>query len=386
MSECRGDGALPSGLDVERRQREPLSLLSERARSRRQAFAFGERALQRLQPLAREARLLAERSRARPERARRARAVDGQAPARSRSRAVPPRSRAAARAVRVHCEGGRASPSLPRAGRRRLRAPPPRGAAPRAASRAARPRACARAAAAVRLLSPSSSRSRRASRSSSATRARNEAMLAAQLLGALGRGRLQRERAETLLHLRLDVACALDLDRDARELQLGAMLAPLEPPEPRRLLEQLAPFLRLRAEDLLDTALADDRVHPAAEAEVGEQLDEVDAADSRAVEQVLALAAAVQPARDRQLRVGQRPFAVRVVEQQLDLAEVLGASGRRHPRTRRRPASRPAAPTGPASRPPRRSRRRRSTCRSRSARRPRRRPARAAPRPGPGTT
>ena len=75
-------------------------------------------------------------------------------------------------------------------------------------------------------------------------------------------------------------------------------------------------------------------MHPAAETEVGEQLDEVDAADGGAVDEVLALAAAVEPARDRELRVRQRPVAVLVVEQELDLAEVLGraaaAAGEEH--------------------------------------------------------
>ena len=70
--------------------------------------------------------------------------------------------------------------------------------------------------------------------------------LPAQLLGALGRGRLERERPQPLLHLGFDVTRALDLDRDARELQLGAMLAALEASEPGRLLEQRAPLLRLR--------------------------------------------------------------------------------------------------------------------------------------------
>jgi len=102
------------------------------------------------------------------------------------------------------------------------------------------------------------------------------------------------------------------------------MLAALEASEPCGFLEQLAPFLRLGAEDLLHPALADDRVHPAAEPEVGEQLDEIDAAHCRAVQQVLALAPAVEPAGNRKLGVRQRPFAVGIVEEQLDLAEVLG--------------------------------------------------------------
>ena len=70
--------------------------------------------------------------------------------------------------------------------------------------------------------------------------------LPAQLLGTLGGGRLQRERPQPLLHLGFDVTRALDLDPDARELELGAMLAALEASEPCRFLEQRAPFLRLR--------------------------------------------------------------------------------------------------------------------------------------------
>ena len=66
-------------------------------------------------------------------------------------------------------------------------------------------------------------------------------------------------------------------------------------------------------------------MHPLAEAEIGEDLDEVEAADGRAVQQVLPLPAPVQPARDRELAVVDRASAVRVVEQELDLAELGGA-------------------------------------------------------------
>src|SRR5438045_973035 len=100
------------------------------------------------------------------------------------------------------------------------------------------------------------------------------------------------------------------------------MAATLELAESGRFLDEGAPVLRLRAEDLLHLALADDRVHTAAEAEIREQLDEVDAAHRRAVDEVLALAAAVQAAHDRELRVVDRPVAGGVVEEQLDLAEI----------------------------------------------------------------
>src|SRR5262249_52957964 len=98
--------------------------------------------------------------------------------------------------------------------------------------------------------------------------------LAAQLLGALGRRRLERERSQTLLHLASACAGALALVRAARELELGAVLPTLEAPRAARLFEQLSPPPGLRAEDLPPPALADDRVHPPAEPEVGEQLDE----------------------------------------------------------------------------------------------------------------
>ena len=153
--------------------------------------------------------------------------------------------------------------------------------------------------------------------------------LAAQLLGALGGGRLQRERPQPLAHLVLEIARALDLRRDARELQLGAVAPRLEAAEAGRLLDQRAPLLGLRREDRLDLALPDDRVHALAEAEVGEQLDEVEAPHGGLVDEVLALAAAMQPPRDRELGVLDRPRAVVVVEQELDLAEVGGAAVRR---------------------------------------------------------
>jgi hypothetical protein len=149
-----------------------------------------------------------------------------------------------------------------------------------------------------------------------------------QLLRPLGRRRLERERPQALSHLGLDVARALDLDRDAVQLQLGAVAPPLELPEARGLLDQLPPLLRLRREDGLDLPLADDRVHGAAEADVGEQLDEIGPPHLRLVDEVLALAAAVKAARDRDLgEVELTEAAAVVVEDELDLARV----GRRPP-------------------------------------------------------
>jgi len=146
--------------------------------------------------------------------------------------------------------------------------------------------------------------------------------LAAELLRALGGRRLQRERPQPLLDLRFQVARTLDLHGDAGELQLGAMSPRLEAAETGGLLDQRAPLLRTRREDGLDLALADDRVHPLAEPEICEQLDEVEAAHRGLVQEVLPLAAAVQAARDGDLGEVDRQRVVGVVEEELDLAEV----------------------------------------------------------------
>ena len=149
--------------------------------------------------------------------------------------------------------------------------------------------------------------------------------LPAQLLGPLRSRRLERERPQPLLDLGLEVARPLDVDRDPRELQLRPVTPPLEASQPGRLLDELPPLLGLRAEDLLDAPLADDRAHRAAEPDVREQLDEVRAPHRRAVDEVLPLAAAVQPPHERDLRERQlRERAVLVVEEQLDLAVVGG--------------------------------------------------------------
>ena len=147
-----------------------------------------------------------------------------------------------------------------------------------------------------------------------------------ELLRPLGRGRLQRERPEALANLRLDIACTLDLDRDASKLELGPVPTRLEATEACGFLDQHAPFGRPRREDRLDLPLADDRVHALAQPEVGEQLHEVEAAHGGPVDEVPPLAAAVQPARDRELRVVDGQRAVGVVEEKLDLAEVGSAT------------------------------------------------------------
>ncbi len=173
-----------------------------------------------------------------------------------------------------------------------------------------------------------------------------------ELLGALGSGRLERKWAKALAHLLLDITSALDLERDPSELELRAMPASLELPQPCGLLDERSPVLGLRGEHLLDLALADDRVHRRAEPDVGEQLDEIGAPHGRAIHEVLPLGPTHEPAGYGDLaEVEIRPRVVLVVEDELDLAVLsrlsiaaageenvvglLGAKLRRGQRTRR---------------------------------------------------
>ena len=154
--------------------------------------------------------------------------------------------------------------------------------------------------------------------------------LPAELLGAFRRRRLQRERTKALARLGLDVARTLDLAGDARQLQLGPVAPPLEAAEPGCFLHERAALGGAAGQDRLDLALPDDRVHARSQPDVRQELDQVGAANRRAVDQVLALATAVQPPEDRDLgevEVGQP--AVRVVEQELDLAPVRSRAARR---------------------------------------------------------
>ena len=154
-----------------------------------------------------------------------------------------------------------------------------------------------------------------------------------QLLRALGSGRLERQRPEPLAHLLLDVPRPLGLSGDPGELELRPVTTALELSEAGRLLDEGTAVGRPRREHGVDLSLADDRVHRAAEPDVGEQLDEVGAAHGGAVDEVLPFAAAHEPSRDRDLaEVELVPeAAVLVVEHELDLAVVGGLAGRGAP-------------------------------------------------------
>ena len=95
------------------------------------------------------------------------------------------------------------------------------------------------------------------------------------------------------------------------------------------LLDEAATLLGGGAQHGVELALADDDVHLAAEAGVGEQLLDVEQAAGRAVDGVLGAAAAEHRPRDRDLGVVDRQRAVGVVDGQGDLgpAERRAAGG-----------------------------------------------------------
>ncbi len=105
------------------------------------------------------------------------------------------------------------------------------------------------------------------------------------------------ERPQPAASLALDVEGAIEVVLGALELELGAAAALAMLAETGRLLDQQAPVARGRGDDLLDAALADHRVHLAAEVGVGEDVDHVGEPGAGAVEPVAALTAALEATR-----------------------------------------------------------------------------------------
>ena len=237
MSQRGGDRSLVSRLDVEQGQCEPLSLFRKRTRRGRQSFAFGERALECLQPFACEAALVprsASRSaRTRASSTRRGRASSAREPFDQCFRAFLPQLQPFARAAQAIQSRGRLLPAAGGVGELLFCAAALLEQGVQLLVGVLAREDCRRAPA-LSVFEPLA-KAGEIELGHAGTERRD---LSAELLCALGCGGLQRERPEPLLHLGLDVAGALDLDRDARELELGAVLAALEASEPGGLLEQ----------------------------------------------------------------------------------------------------------------------------------------------------
>ena len=228
-------------------------------------------------------------------------------------------ARGAARCARRPSAPRRRGARTPRAARCEPRAPRrPAGGAPR--PRRAAASACSRAARAAAAAASASTRSARRARATSRTSSQRASVgLALEALVQLGGLGLALERAQARARLALDVERAVEVVLRALELELRAAAALAVLAEPGGLLDQQPPLARLGRDDRLDAALRDDGVHLLAEAGVAEDLEHVDEPAARAVEAVLALARAVEPAQDRDLAQRHVDRAVGVVDDDLDL-------------------------------------------------------------------
>ncbi len=124
--------------------------------------------------------------------------------------------------------------------------------------------------------------------------------------------RLRFQRPDAAFQLCGDIGQAHEIVLCLRELALRLLLAVAEFGDTCRLLENIAALIRFCTDDLRDSALSDDCIAVSAEAGVHEQLVDILQADIPAVDEILAVAAAVEPPRDRDLRLrfGQRMVTV----------------------------------------------------------------------------
>ena len=144
--------------------------------------------------------------------------------------------------------------------------------------------------------------------------------------------RLALERLELAVDLCSDVVHTRELDIHVLELATSALFALLVLEDARSLLDKDAAVLGAGLEQGLQGALRDDGMRVAAQAGVVEDIKDVHKAAGAAVDEVLAVTAAVHAARDDDLREVERERAIGVVEHEVDLREAhclaRGAAGK----------------------------------------------------------
>ena len=133
-------------------------------------------------------------------------------------------------------------------------------------------------------------------------------------LGATGHLGLAAQRLELSAQLGRQVGQPGEVRRHRVELADRLLLALAVLEDACGLLDERAPVLRPRLEDLVELALTDDDVHLATDARVGEQLLHIHQTATGAVDFVLAAAVAEHPAGDRHLGVLDRQRVVGVVD------------------------------------------------------------------------
>ncbi len=162
--------------------------------------------------------------------------------------------------------------------------------------------------------------------------------LVAQPLVAAGLAGLALERAALLLDFEDDVVEARQVLLCRVELEFGGAAAGLVLGDAGRFFDELTAVGRPRAQDHPDLALLDDRVGLGAEPGVHQELVHVAQAALRAVDEVLALARAVQAARDLDVahglhRVGEQDLGGGLAVTVQRRLVAVGRCGRRHRHT-----------------------------------------------------
>ena len=174
--------------------------------------------------------------------------------------------------------------------------------------------------------------------------------LLAQPLVAPRLRRLPLQRAALLLDLEDDVVDAREVLLRRFELQLRGAAAALVLGDAGRLFDQLPPVGRPRAEDLADLPLLDDRVGLDAQPGVHQQVLHVAQPAGLAVDQVFALAGAIEPAHQLDVAHDQRRLVLdrrprRPPMQTAFHVDRVARQNRRHRNAaRRRPGTRAATP------------------------------------------
>src|SRR5262249_16678611 len=151
----------------------------------------------------------------------------------------------------------------------------------------------------------------------------------AVLLVALGLGGLKLDAAELLLHLVDDVASALEVLVDAFQLTERLGLLGLETADARGFLENGTTLLGRRLRQAVEASLLDHAVSVCAGAAAEEQLLDILEPAGLVIDEILAFAVAINPARDLDLVSFDREEAAAVVESHRHFSQAEAAPRRR---------------------------------------------------------
>ena len=146
---------------------------------------------------------------------------------------------------------------------------------------------------------------------------------------SLGAAALARERPRLALHLADQVVESRQIVAGFLEAPFGAAATVTVEADSRRFFEQLAPFIWTVGEQRVDHARLDHDAGIGAEPRAAHEVVDVAQAARRAIEEVLRLAGAREPARDHDFLERHGQGAVVVVEEERDFGHVHGTARRR---------------------------------------------------------